>query len=466
MSWGQELRRFFRPALLIVKLSRFDYSKRQADEAEARTAKQRMELSALQTEVESLTKRKDVLAPTVADWEKRLKEMHDAQATADSLNAKQRQTESDITQASKRLEDANRAILEADKQKTELSSTVERLKSELVTLTKTNTDAKLLERLATEAERRLTNATNALANLDVRRRQLEADASSAQMRFEQIQKESDDLRQAREKSNNELAALRQQIQMQKDQLSMFDPKAAELKALQTTAQQVEQKLAKSQQQVATLEARASEMDTRYGKVASEFAQLTNRLEQARSQTADWETKRDTYQQAGIKATQELAAAQKLLAETQASQNQLGREQAKLVAQVNINPLVVLAGVSGTGKSALPMAYAEASFVASGKCSVVPMASRGLHRRPSTISRRSTPSMPGSVSQSAILKIPRDSGGCWKRLRTSNPSREAHPSWQCPSSCISGILVCSSLWTTAWFGVLFWTTRGCGTGLRR
>ena len=71
-------------AVLIVKLSRFDDSKRQADEADARTAKQRTELAKLQTEVESLTKRKDALAATVADWEKRLKEMQTPKRLADS----------------------------------------------------------------------------------------------------------------------------------------------------------------------------------------------------------------------------------------------------------------------------------------------------------------------------------------------------------------------------------------------
>ena len=128
--------------ILVILLNRFDDAKRQAQEAEARTTKQRTELSTLRVEVECLTKRKDVLAPTVADWDKRLKEMHDAQATADSLNAKQRRTESDIAQAGNRLEDANRALLDVDKQKAELTLSVERLKSELVTIKKVHTDAR------------------------------------------------------------------------------------------------------------------------------------------------------------------------------------------------------------------------------------------------------------------------------------------------------------------------------------
>ena len=320
-------------AVLIVKLSRFDDFKRQAEEAEARTAERRTELSALQIEVESLIKRKDVLAPTVADWEKRLKEMHDAQATADSLNAKQRQTEADFAQASKRLEDINRTLLDADKQKTELTSTVDRLKSELATLTKTEIDAKEQASLAAEAERRLNDATSALANVDARRNQLETDASAAQTRFEQMQKEADDLRQAREKLNTELAALRQQIQAQEDQLATYDQKSAELKALQATAQQEEQKLAMAQQQLAIVEARVSEMEAKQAKGAAELAQLNDRLGQVRKEGADAEALLDTAKAALQRADADLAPTLRRFVETQASQDQLAHDQPKLIAQI-------------------------------------------------------------------------------------------------------------------------------------
>lgn len=221
-------------AVLIVKLSRFDDSKRQADEVEARAATQRTELARLQVEVDALTKQKDALAPAVADWQQRLKEKSAAEAVLATLDAKQRQGESDIAQAGKRLDDANRALLDADKQKADLTSTVERLKTERDALTKSNTDAKALARQAEEAERRLNAATNAVANVDARRKQLETDASAAQTRFDQIQKEADDLRQTREKLNNDLAALRQQIQTQTAQLATFDQESAELKAINTS----------------------------------------------------------------------------------------------------------------------------------------------------------------------------------------------------------------------------------------
>ena len=140
-------------AVLIVKLSRFDEAKRQADEAEARAASQRSESAKLQVELKTLTEQKDALAPTVADWQQRLKEKSAAEAVLATFDSKQRQAESDVAQAGKRLEDANRALLDADKQKTELTSTVERLKAERDALAKSNTDAKALARQAEDAVR-------------------------------------------------------------------------------------------------------------------------------------------------------------------------------------------------------------------------------------------------------------------------------------------------------------------------
>jgi chromosome segregation ATPase len=80
------------------------------------------------------------------------------------------------------------------------------------------------------------------------------------------------------------------------------------------------------------------MEARQQQAASELAQLTNRVGQARSQAADWETKRDINQQAGTKAAQELAAAQKMFVETQASQDQLSRDHARLVAQIAVSKM--------------------------------------------------------------------------------------------------------------------------------
>ena len=314
---------------LIVMLGRFDDSKRQADEAEARATTQRTELAQLKKEVDTLTQRKDELVPAAADWQQRIKEKSAAEAMLATFDAKQRQAESDIAQAGKRLEDANRALLDTDKQKTDLTSTVERLKAERDALTKSNTDAKALARQAEEVERRLNTGTNALANVDARRKQLETDASAAQTRFEQIQKEADDLRQARAKLTTELTELRQQIQAQKDLLATFDQKAADLKTLQTTVQQEEQKLAKSQQQLATVEARATEMESRLGKAASELAPWTNRVEQARKDGVDAETRRDVAKAELQKADADLAAARTQSHVFVVKQGELTRETSRL-----------------------------------------------------------------------------------------------------------------------------------------
>jgi chromosome segregation ATPase len=348
-------------AILIIKLSGFEDMKRRADETEVEAAKNRTELSSLQADVDSLSKQKDALAPTVVDWEKRLKEKAVAEAALANMEGKQQQTELDIAQAGKRLEEISRNVLESEKQKTELDSAIERLKSELVSLTKTNMDTKALLTLASEAERRLDEATNALASADTRRKQFDADATASRTRLDQLQKEADDLRQTREKSNTELATLRQQIQSLKDQLPTLDQQAADLKARQTAVGQEEQKLAKLQQQVAADEARAGEMESRQQQAASELAQLTNRVDQARSQAADWETKRDINQRAGTKVAQKLAAAQKMFVETQASQDQLSRDHARLVAQIAASKMDVEQSRKDAAESEVRLDTVKADF---------------------------------------------------------------------------------------------------------
>lgn len=277
-------------AILIVKLSGFEDMKKRAAEIETETTTRRMELSSLQADVESLTKQKEALAPTVADWETRLKEKASAEAMLSTLEAKQKQTELDIAQAGKRLEEVKGNLLDSERQKSELNAAVEQIRSELASLAMTNIDVKAKLNLVADTERRFSEATNGLADATARRVQLDEDVTAAQARFTELQKDSDNLRQAREKSNAEAAMLRQQIQSLKDQLAAFDQQAIE---------------------------------------------FTNRLDQARSQAIDWENKRDTNRQSANKAAQDLAVAQKLLAETQASQDQLASEYAKLMAKVSM-----------------------------------------------------------------------------------------------------------------------------------
>ena len=319
-------------AVLIMLLSHFDDSKRQADEADARTATQCTKIAKLRDEVGTLTDKKDMLVPMIADWQQRLKEKIAAEAVLATLDQKQRQADSDIVQATKRLDELDQSVLVAERQKTELASAIDQLKSELATLTKTNTDAKSLVRLASEAERRFVEATNAFASVETRRKQSEADASAARTRYEQIQKESDDLRQSREKLTIDLVELRQQVQAQKDLLATFDQKMAELNALQIATQKEEEKKSKLQQQCATAEARVTEMEYRLSKAVLELGQVTNRMEQARNDCATVDARLNSAKTALQTADAEVAGAQKRLAEIKASQEHLASEQAKLAAQ--------------------------------------------------------------------------------------------------------------------------------------
>lgn len=268
-------------AILIIKLSGFDDMKRRADETEVEAAKKRTELSSLQADVASLSKQKEVLAPTIEDWEKRIKEKAAAEAALANLEGKQQQVASDIVQAGKHLEEISHTVLDSEKQKTDLDSTIEKLNAELFSLSKKDTDTKALLTQASEAERRLDDATNALASADAHRKQSEADAAAAKSHLDQLQKEAEEIKQ----------------------------------------------------QVTTAEAQIVETKAQQQKATSELAQITNRVEQARSQTTELETKRDTDQQAGTKAAQDLVAAKKTLIETQSAQDQLSTEQAKLIAQI-------------------------------------------------------------------------------------------------------------------------------------
>jgi uncharacterized protein YlxW (UPF0749 family) len=74
-------------AMLIFTLGNFEHAKRQAQEAEATVETTRKTLTSLQSEVDSLKKQKEVLAPTIAGWEQRLKEKAEAQAVLETLES-------------------------------------------------------------------------------------------------------------------------------------------------------------------------------------------------------------------------------------------------------------------------------------------------------------------------------------------------------------------------------------------
>lgn len=140
--------------MLILKLGAFEDTKRQAQDVEVALKNARTELSTLRHEVDTLEKQRGILAPTIADWEKRLKEKAEAEAALATLESKRRQIEADITQATKRLEDTNKALVSAGNQKAELGKEMEKLKAEHLSLTKAITATKVTLDQAMEAERR------------------------------------------------------------------------------------------------------------------------------------------------------------------------------------------------------------------------------------------------------------------------------------------------------------------------
>jgi len=73
--------------MLIVKLGGFEDVRRQAQEAEVAFGSARTELSTLRHEIDAMEKQRGILAPTIADWEKRLKEKAEAEAALVTLKA-------------------------------------------------------------------------------------------------------------------------------------------------------------------------------------------------------------------------------------------------------------------------------------------------------------------------------------------------------------------------------------------
>jgi chromosome segregation ATPase len=280
--------------MLILKLGGFEDTRRQAQEAETALGSARTELSTLRHEIDALEKQRGILAPTIADWEKRLKEKAEAEAALTALESKRRQTEADIAQAAKRLEDTNKDLVSAGNQKAELGKEIEKLKAEHLSLTKAITAAKVTWDQAMEAERRLTAAQNELVSLNTQRKQMEADVEVERKRRDQIRGEADDARKGREKLDADSATLRQQAETLKGEKTDLEKRVSDLKAIQTAVQQEERK-----------------------------------LDQTRKEVTEWERRRDTAKDDGQQADADLSAARKLLQETSTKQGELTRESSRL-----------------------------------------------------------------------------------------------------------------------------------------
>ncbi len=315
--------------IIIVRLGHVGDLQKQSDDLAAQTAQASTDLAALQSQHDTLQKQVDILKPSLADWQQRLEEKSAAEAAVDSLTAKQKQTESDLASASKRLDDANKGFQEAEKHKSELSSDIERLKAQLEDLTKSDIDAKATMKLAAEAERRLSDATNGLASAEARRAQLDSDVSSAKIRVDQLQKDTDSLRQIRDGLNVDIPALRLQLATLKDQIASMDQQTAELKVNKAAAQQAEQDLAAARKLLAETQASQASSAQQETDMVAQIAELKKEMAAARKDAADAQVALDGAK----KAEEDLSAARKLLAETQALQEGSARQQADLVAQI-------------------------------------------------------------------------------------------------------------------------------------
>jgi chromosome segregation protein len=354
--------------MLIFKMEGFEGTKRQAQESETALAKARTELSSLQVEIESLKKQREILVPTIADWEKRLSDKAEAQAALTASEGKRRQSEADVAQAVKRLEDINKDLVSAEKQRAELISGIEKLKAEHLSLTKANTAAKVTLDQATESERRLNEAQNGLTSLNTRRKQLEAEIADVQKRLDQLNGEADESRKGREKLAAEAAMLRQQVQTLKDEKTDLEQRISALKAIQTTVQQEEQKLEQIRKEVTEWELRrdtakaglqkidsdlsdarkllqgasakrdalvreSSGLESTIGGLKSEGGQLEKRLEQIRTEVGELERRRNAVTAESQQADSDLSAGRKLLSEMSAKQGELVRENSRLESMI-------------------------------------------------------------------------------------------------------------------------------------
>jgi chromosome segregation ATPase len=319
--------------VLILKLGEFDETKRRAEEAEAGTARSRAAVSSLQVEVDSLTAQKNTLEPTIADWEKRLKEMADAEAALAAIKGKQRQAETDLAESAERLAEAHRKLSIAEKQKAETSSEVDTLKTEVQSLTKTKTDAKTMLAQAVEAEGRLSEARSTLVNTETRKKGLDADVLSAQASFDQLQKEANDARTAKTSLDTNAVMLRQQILSSKAELGALQIQITDLEAKQAAIQQEEEKLKKVQEQLVIAETRVSDAKEKNLRTQAESTQLAAGLEQLRKDVSEFEARREKAKIDFQKLDGDLAAAGKLLQVVSVKQGDLVRESARLEASI-------------------------------------------------------------------------------------------------------------------------------------
>ena len=320
-------------SLLIVRLGHFEDTQKRAEEAGQELAKTRDQIGTLQQDLKTLEEKRAVIAPQIADWQKRVQEKATAEAALPFLQERQQQFATDINQSSNRLQQINADLTGLATQKASVAGDLQKLHSDLDIVTRSNIDVRAVLTQAANAERRRAEAQTATDSANNTLKQVEADILVARSTLEKNQKQADDLRQSREKLATEIASLQQQADSLKLYVASNQTTAAEVTARQDAVQKANQSLAKAREHQSAAEALVAEASERSQKLTADITNLVSRVEAARKDAADAEPRRTSLRTDVQSAEQDLAALRKTLAEAGAAQDSLTRETSRLETQV-------------------------------------------------------------------------------------------------------------------------------------
>ena len=318
---------------LILRLGRFEDTQKRAEEASQELAKTRDQIGTLQQDLKTLEEKKAVIAPQVEDWQKRVQEKAAAEAALTSLQERQQQVATDINQSSNRLQQLNAVVTGLATQKASVAGDLQKLRSDLDLVTRSNIDVRAVLIQAADAERRRSEAQTATDSASSTLKQVEADILVGRSTLEKNQKQADDLRQSREKLATEIASLQQQAESLKLYVASNQTTAAEVAARQDAVQKANQSLAKAREHQSAAEAQAAEAAERSQKLTADLTNLVSRVEAARKDAADAEPRRTSLRTDVQSAEQDLAALRKTLAEAGTARDSLTRETSRLETQV-------------------------------------------------------------------------------------------------------------------------------------
>jgi len=182
---------------IIVRLGHFEDTQKRADEAGQELAKTRDQIATLQQDLKTIEEKKAVLAPLVADWQKRMQEKASAEAALASAQERQLQISSDLSQCSNRLQVLTADVTSLAGQKTTAAGELQKMQADLDILTRSNVDVRAILTQAAAAERRRAEAQASTESATASLKQVEADILVGRSTLEKNQKQTDDLRQSR-----------------------------------------------------------------------------------------------------------------------------------------------------------------------------------------------------------------------------------------------------------------------------